>query len=106
MLDSIYLLFVFEKLPKNLGSFFIEKKVVMYAKMRIFVLLLIDKKRMKKLKLEKALKKLGCSFFRHGGNHDTWSYENGRKFPFARHPDINERTAKSMIKKASENRGK
>lgn len=59
---------------------------------------------MKKNKLEKTLKKLGCSFFRHGGNHDIWNYENGRKFPFARHPDINEITAKSMIKKAQENK--
>ncbi len=61
---------------------------------------------MKKRKLEKQLIKLGCSFHRHGGNHDIWTYENGRKFPFARHPDINEKTAKSMISKAEQNRGK
>ncbi|WP_298938851.1 type II toxin-antitoxin system HicA family toxin [uncultured Dysgonomonas sp.] len=60
---------------------------------------------MKRLLLEQTLTDLGCKFHRHGGNHDIWSYENGRKFPFARHPDINDRTARSMIKKAEENRG-
>ncbi len=59
---------------------------------------------MKRLKLEKELKKLGCSFFRHGGRHDIWVFENDFRFPFPRHPDINEQTAKSMIKKAKENR--
>lgn len=59
---------------------------------------------MKRLKLEKTLKKLGCSLFRNGSKHDIWSYENGRKFPFPRHPDVNEITAKGMIKKAQENK--
>ncbi len=59
---------------------------------------------MKRKKLEKKLIDLGCSFCRNGSNHDIWIYENGRKFPFARHPDINEITAKSMIKRAQENR--
>lgn len=89
------------------GFFYAEtiKKAMLYAKKRIFAMLfLIDRGFMKRLKLEKTLIKLGCNFFRHGGNHDIWSYENGRKFPFPRHADINERTAKSMIKKASENR--
>lgn len=61
-------------------------------------------KKVKRFKLEKQLRKLGCTFFRHGGKHDIWSYENGRKFPFPRHPDVNERTAKGMIDKAEENR--
>lgn len=59
---------------------------------------------MKRLKLEKELQKLGCRFFRNGSNHDIWSYENGRKFPFPRHPDVNEMTAKGMIKKANQNK--
>jgi len=59
---------------------------------------------MKRLYLEQQLRTLGCSFHRSGGNHDIWNYENGRKFPFPRHSDINERLAKSMIIKAKQNR--
>lgn len=59
---------------------------------------------MKRLLLEQKLRALGCEFHRHGGDHDIWSYENGRKFPFPRHSDINEYTAKSMINKARANR--
>ena len=59
---------------------------------------------MKRLLLEQKLKVLGCEFHRRGGNHDIWMYENGRKFPFARHSDINEMLAKSMINKAHQNR--
>ncbi|MDR0680664.1 MAG: type II toxin-antitoxin system HicA family toxin [Dysgonamonadaceae bacterium] len=59
---------------------------------------------MKRLLLEQKLRALGCSFHRCGGNHDIWSYENERKFPFARHSDIDERLAKSMIAKARQNR--
>jgi hypothetical protein len=61
---------------------------------------------MKRLLLEQKLMALGCNFHRNGGNHDIWHYENGRKFPFARHSDIAERLAKSMINKAKQNRGR
>jgi hypothetical protein len=59
---------------------------------------------MKRLLLEQKLRSLGCSFHRAGGNHDIWNYENGRKFPFPRHSDIDERLAGSMISKAKQNR--
>ncbi len=59
---------------------------------------------MKRLLLENRLRKLGCEFVRHGGNHDIWMYENGMYFPLPRHSDINERLAKSILKKAEENR--
>lgn len=72
--------------------------------MRIFVSLIKNKRSMKRLFLEQELRELGCSFYRNGGNHDIWNYENGRKFPFPRHSDVNELTAKSMIKKAKTNR--
>ena len=52
------------------------------------------------------LKTLGCGFHRHGNNHDIWNYENGRKFPFARHSDIDERLAKSMIDKSKKKQEK
>jgi len=58
---------------------------------------------MKRLLLEQKLRALGCNFHRPGSNHDIWSYENGRKFPFPRHSDIDERLAKSMIYKAKKN---
>jgi hypothetical protein len=60
---------------------------------------------MKRLLLEQKLIALGCIFYRRGGNHDIWSYENGRKFPFARHSGIDEQLAKAMISKAKQNRG-
>jgi len=59
---------------------------------------------MKKLLLEQRLRALGCELYRHGANHDIWTYENGRKFSMPRHSDINERLAKSMISKAKQNR--
>jgi hypothetical protein len=59
---------------------------------------------MKHLLLEQKLMALGCSFHRRGGNHDIWSYANGRKFPFARHSDIDERLARAMINRAKQNR--
>ena len=60
---------------------------------------------MKRLLLEQRFRALGCEFHRNGSNHDIWSYENGRKFSFSRHSDINELLAKSMISKAKQNRG-
>jgi len=78
----------------------------MYANMRTFVALINKNKAdtMKRLLLEQKLRTLGCDFYRHGGNHDIWDYENGRKFPFPRHSDIAERLALSMISKAKQNR--
>ena len=60
---------------------------------------------MKHLLLEQKLRALGCNFYRRGGNHDIWNYENGRKFPFPHHSDIDEGLAKSKINKAKQNRG-
>ena len=65
----------------------------MYANMRIFVPLIIAKSSMKRLLLEQKLGESGCEFHRRGGNHDIRNYGNGRKFPFARHSDINEMCA-------------
>lgn len=54
---------------------------------------------MKKKKLEKELKKLGWWLDNHGGNHDIWT--NGTdKEPVPRHNEVNEFTAKSILKKA------
>ena len=54
---------------------------------------------MKKRELEYILKHCGWWFLRSGGNHDIWT--NGEKIePVPRHAEINELTAKSIIKKA------
>lgn len=59
---------------------------------------------MKRLLLEHKLRALGCYFHRQGGDHEIWTYENGRRFPLPRHTDIDERLAKSIINKAKKNR--
>ena len=74
--------------------------------MRIFApLILKTKYSIKRFLLEQKLRTLGCDFHRKGSNHDIWNYENGRKFPFPRHSDIDERLAKAMINKAKQNHG-
>ena len=55
---------------------------------------------MKRRKLEYELSRYGWFFLRHGGNHDIWTNGNEETMAFARHPDINEITAKAMIRKA------
>lgn len=53
---------------------------------------------MKRKDLIKILEKNGWYLKRNGGNHDI--YTNGMKSePIPRHPEINERLAKSIIKK-------
>ncbi len=57
---------------------------------------------MKKTDLEKQLSKYGWKFFRHGGSHDIWT--NGEKNEAVpRHREINEYTAKKILKTAQEN---
>ncbi|ATU69493.1 type II toxin-antitoxin system HicA family toxin [Levilactobacillus brevis] len=53
---------------------------------------------MKRNRLLKLFSKNGWYLYRHGGNHDIWT--NGKlKEQIPRHPDINERLAKGLIKK-------
>jgi len=54
---------------------------------------------MKRNKLENELKKLGWRFLRHGGNHDIWT-DGDRQEPIPRHKEINEKLARSIIRKA------
>lgn len=54
---------------------------------------------MKRKKLESELKKLGWWFLRHGGNHDIWT-DGDRQEPIPRHNEINEKLARSIIRKA------
>ena len=60
---------------------------------------------MKRKKLEKMLRGYDWSFDRHGGKHDIWT--NGEiSEAVPRHPEINEYTAKKILKRAKENKGK
>ena len=53
---------------------------------------------MKRRELIKLLEKNGWYIKRNGGTHDL--YTNGKQTePIPRHPDINERLARSIIKK-------
>jgi len=57
---------------------------------------------MKKRDLEKELKRLGWWYLREGGSHEIWT--NGEKNePIPRHTEINEYTAKGILKKAKNN---
>lgn len=59
---------------------------------------------MKKKDVEKQLKKLGWYLDREGGSHEVWT--NGEaKTVVPRHREINEFTAKGILKKAQENPG-
>ena len=57
---------------------------------------------MKKVDLEKQLARLGWKFPRHGGSHDIWT--NGKiNESVPRHKEINEFTAKKILKTAQNN---
>jgi mRNA interferase HicA len=54
---------------------------------------------MKRQKLDKKLQKFGWRFDRHGRKHDIWT--NGElEIAMPRHREINEYTAKAIIKEA------
>jgi len=53
----------------------------------------------KRRELEKKLQKLGWKLDRHGGKHDIWT--NGEyEIAVPRHNEINEYTAKAILKEA------
>jgi mRNA interferase HicA len=54
---------------------------------------------MKRRELEKQLKKLGWSLYRQGAKHDIWS-KGADKLSVPRHREINEYTAKAILKYA------
>ena len=55
----------------------------------------------KKRDLTNKLKSLGYSFEREGGRHEIWS--NGKhRIPIPRHVEINEITAKTILKEAKD----
>ena len=54
---------------------------------------------MKRKDLEKRLRRAGWQLVRHGGHHDIWSNGEG-EVAIPRHNEINEYTAKAIIKEA------
>jgi mRNA interferase HicA len=54
---------------------------------------------MKRKELEKALKELAWRFLRHGRRHDMWTDGNTEE-PIPRHTEIDERLARSILRKA------
>lgn len=59
---------------------------------------------MKRRKLIKSIEDNGWYFDHHGTNHDI--YTNGKQYePIPRHPDVNEQTAKDIIKRTKKNPG-
>lgn len=58
---------------------------------------------MKRRELIKRLTEFGCVLTRHGGNHDWFTnHVTKQSQPVPRHNEINERLAKLIIKKLSE----
>lgn len=55
---------------------------------------------MKKRELIKKLKAKGARQIRQGGNHEFWESRNGYRFPVPRHAEIEEYTAKGILKQA------
>ncbi|MDD2600150.1 MAG: type II toxin-antitoxin system HicA family toxin [Kiritimatiellae bacterium] len=57
---------------------------------------------MKRGDLLKKLKRKGCVFVRHGGNHDWYQNPETKMCqPIPRHREVNELVARSIIKKLS-----
>jgi mRNA interferase HicA len=52
---------------------------------------------MKRLDLEKKLKKMNWWLARHGGKHDIWT-DGEREVAIPRHNEINEYTAKAILR--------
>lgn len=57
---------------------------------------------MKRKVLEKNLKEQGVRLLSHSGSHDRWVSKTGKFLWIPRHSEINEFTAKAIIKQASE----
>jgi mRNA interferase HicA len=56
---------------------------------------------MKRRDLEKVLRELGWQLVRHGGRHDVWA-RGEREIVVPRHAEINEYTARAILRAAGE----
>jgi mRNA interferase HicA len=58
---------------------------------------------MKRRELERRLRELGWTLQRHGGKHDVWINAEGSFTEYVpRHPEINERLAQVILRRAKE----
>ncbi|WP_113744205.1 type II toxin-antitoxin system HicA family toxin [Anaerobiospirillum thomasii] len=55
---------------------------------------------MNALKLKKLIKQNGATFYQQGANHELWLSKSGKIIPIPRHREINENTAKGIIKQS------
>ena len=55
---------------------------------------------MKKKDLERLVKGLGAELVSQGRGHEIWKSKSGKKFTIPRHKEINEYTAKQILKQA------
>jgi mRNA interferase HicA len=57
----------------------------------------------KRRELERRLREMGWMLQRHGGKHDVWISADGSFTEFVpRHPEINERLARAVLRRAKE----
>ena len=57
----------------------------------------------KRRELERRLREMGWMLQRHGGKHDVWISADGSFTEFVpRHPEINERLAQAVLRRAKE----
>lgn len=57
----------------------------------------------KRRELERRLRELGWMLLRHGGKHDVWISADGAFTDYVpRHPEINERLAQVILRRAKE----
>jgi len=60
---------------------------------------------MKPRELARRLRELGWTLQRHGGKHDVWVSADGSFTEYVpRHPEINERLAQIILRRAKERR--
>jgi mRNA interferase HicA len=61
--------------------------------------------RVKRKELERRLRELGWTLQRHGGKHDVWVSIDGSFTEYVpRHPDVNEKLARAILRRAEERR--
>jgi len=57
----------------------------------------------KRRELERRLREMGWTLHRYGGKHDVWTSADGSFTEFVpRHPEINERLAQAILRRAKE----
>ena len=62
-------------------------------------------RKVKRRELERRLREMGWTLQRHGGRHDVWINARGSATEYVpRHPEVNERLAQVILRRAEETR--